>query len=176
MNTIRIPMSKIKKKQFVKTNIHAKLAYLNVSLMDDTGFNEYPLVNICISNVLLKLEKEDGLDDPVSFLLKKMGISKYPVLKLKASLQLDSNVFNLESSAYEPLIEPYDLNAFIKQKSKTSLMEISLKSEKMLNINLTYGMALAIKKVMTRLDQEDWEDEKDVIKTKATQKAELLQK
>lgn len=105
-----------------------------------------------------------------------MGISKYPVLKLNASLNLDSNVFNLETAAYEPLIEPYELSAFIKQKSKSSLMEINLNSSKMLNLNLTYGMALAIKKVLSRLDQEDWEDEKDVIVTKATLKAELLMK
>lgn len=172
----RVKISKETLKKFVKTNVFAKITYLNLSLMDDTGFNEYPLLNLCISNVLAKIEQEEGQDDAVSFILKKMGISKYPVLKLDASLNLDSNVFNLETAAYEPLIEPYDLSASIKQKSKSSLMEINLISDKMMNFNLTYGMALAIKKILTRLDQEDWEDEKEVIETKNTLRAELLKK
>lgn len=61
----RVKITKDTVKQFIKTNIFAKLTYLNVSLMDDTGFNEYPLLNLCISNVLAKIEQEEGQDDAV---------------------------------------------------------------------------------------------------------------
>lgn len=72
--------------------------------------------------------------------------------------------FNLENGSYEPLIEPWDLEANIKQKDSGSAMIVRVNSGVMLNINLTYGMALAIKQILTRLEQssENWVNEKRV--------------
>ena len=160
----KIPLRERKRKQLILTNMRVVVNKLKISLMDDTGLQEYPLASFSINNVNVLFSTETGQDDVVVFLLRKMGIYQYPVLKLQAELHLLARYFNLENGAYEPLIEPWDLEATIKQKDNCSAMIIRVNSDVMLNINLTYGMALAIKQILTRLEQssENWVNEKRV--------------
>jgi len=101
------PMKDRKIKQFIKTNIKLISESINFSLMDDTGMHEYPLINFNISKIAANITQETGEDDAVNFILKKMGISANPFMRLEALLVLESNYFNMDSGSYEPLIEPY---------------------------------------------------------------------
>lgn len=150
-----------KVKQVVLMNMKLEIRSFLISLLDDTTENEYPIINLIIHNVRLILAQESGLDTPVSYIMKKMSIYKHPVLKADASLDLGANYFNLSNGSYEPLIEPWDLRATVHQKEIGNSKVIKINSEKMLNINLTYAVAISLKKVLDVLDQnsEDWVDE-----------------
>lgn len=160
----KIPIRDRKMKEFIKMNVKLISESINFALMDDTGVHEYPLVNFSISRILANVNQETGEDDAKNFILKKMGISQYPHMKLDAALILESNYFNIDSGSYEPLIEPWTFNAMILQKTLYSPQEIKLSSDEMLNFNLTYGMALAVKRMQTKLtlDTDKWEDEHKV--------------
>ena len=149
-------------------NVKLISEYINFSLMDDTGKHEYPLINFNISKILASIETETGEDDAVNFILKKMGISRHPYTKLDSALLLESSYFNMDSGSYEPLIEPWTMNAMMLKKTKNSAMEVKLSSDEMLNINLTYGMALAVKRITKKITEqtEQWEDEKKNEETK----------
>lgn len=60
----------------------------------------------------------------------------------------------------------------ILQKTVWSAKEYFIKSDEMLNLNVTYGMALALKLINKRMSQkkEDWEDEMKIEETKAITK------
>lgn len=103
----RKPIKDRKFKQLVKTNIKLVSESINFSLMDDTGMHEYPLINFNISKIAANITQETGEDDAASFILKKMGISAHPFMRLEALLVLESNYFNMDSGSYEPLIESY---------------------------------------------------------------------
>jgi hypothetical protein len=164
----RVSIRDRKTKQFIKMNVKLISESINFSLMDDTGLYEYPLINFNISKIMASVETETGEDDAVNFILKKMGISKHPNLKLDACLLMESNYFNIDSGSYEPLIEPWMFSAIVLQKTKNSGMDVKLSSEEMLNINLTYGMALAVMQIMKKLNQSagEWEDEQKNEETK----------
>jgi hypothetical protein len=91
-----------------------------------------------------------------------MGISQFPYMKLDAGLLLEANYFNIDSGSYEPLIEPWTFNAAVLQKTAFSAQEVKLSSDEMLEINMTYGMALAVKRITQKISQDtnQWEDEK----------------
>ncbi|CAI2359786.1 unnamed protein product [Moneuplotes crassus] len=159
-------------KEFIKMKVKLISESINLALMDDTGSYEYPLVNFSINKILATVNQESGEDDAVNFILKKMGISKFPAMKVDAALLFEANYYNLDSGSYEPLIEPWTFNAMILQKTSTAPQEIKLSSDEMLNLNLTYGMALAVKRIQTKISQntEQWEDEKKAEETKQKSK------
>lgn len=165
----RVSLRDRKRKQFVIMHVKLVSESINLSLMDDTGIFEYPLINFNISKVIANFEQETGQDDAANFILKKMGISSHPSLKLEAGLLLESNYFNMDSGSYEPLIEPWTFNAHVLRKTATSAMQVDLKSDEMLNLNLTYGMALAVKQIQKKISQstDQWENENKVEETKA---------
>jgi predicted DNA-binding protein (UPF0251 family) len=150
-----------KKKEVKLMNAKISLSLLSLSLMDDTAKHEYPILNISINNSVVKFSQEEGQDDAVAFILKKMSIYKYPILKVEARLHLSSSYFNMENGYYEPLIEPWSLSATVKQKDTSSSKIINVISKKMLNINLTFGMTSAIKRVLDAIeeDKKDWQNE-----------------
>lgn len=86
------------------------------------------------------------------------------ITEMKASLKLESNYFNMENGAFEPIVEPWELTASMRQRVKSSPLLLSIESEKLLNVNLTHGMALIIKLIMTKMQQtsDDWVDEEVV--------------
>ena len=145
---------------------------INLSIMDDTRIYEYPLINFNISKIVANMTQETGEDDAASFILKKMGISVHPFYRVEAGLILESNYFNAETGSYEPIIEPFSWNAMILQKTVWSAKEYFIKSDEILNLNVTYGMALALKLINKRMSQkkEDWEDEMKIEETKAITK------
>ena len=159
-------------KQILKMNIRLISESINFSIIDDTRIYEYPLINFNISKIVANLTQETGEDDAASYILKFIGISEHPYYKAEAGLILEANYFNMESGSYEPIIEPFSCNAIIFQKTATSPKDYFIKSDEMLNLNITYGMALALKLIKKRMNQkkEDWEDEKKVEETKAVTK------
>lgn len=176
--TPKIAIRDRKRKQFIKMNVKLVTDSINFSLMDDTGMYEFPLINFNISKVMASVETESGEDDAINFILKKMGISKNPFMKVDACIAMESNYFNMESGSYEPLIEPWMFSALVLQKTKNSGMEIKLTSDQMLNINLTYGMALAVMQIMKKISQkaEEWEDEQKNEETKQRDSSKLTNK
>ena len=168
----RVSFRERKSKQLIKMNVRIISESINFALMDDTGKHEYPLINFNISKIIADIEQETGADDAASFILKKMGISKHPYLKLDAGLLLESNYFNISSGSYEPLIEPWTFTSEVMQKTPASAMVVDLKSEEMLDICVTYGMALALKRLQTKMGQQSgqWEDEKKVEEARAKTK------
>ena len=168
----RVSFKERKSKQLIKMNVRVISESINFALMDDTGKHEYPLINFSISKIIADIEQETGADDAASFILKKMGISKHPYLKLDAGLLLESNYFNISSGSYEPLIEPWTFSSQILQKTLASAMVIHLKSDEMLDMCVTYGMALALKRLQTKMGQQSgqWEDEKKVEEAKTKTK------
>jgi hypothetical protein len=168
----RVSFKDRKTKQLIKMNVRLISESINFSLMDDTGLHEYPLINFNISKILANYETETGEDDAANFILKKMGISRHPFQKIEAGLLLESNYFNVDSGSYEPLIEPWTFSYNVNQKTVSSAKKISLKSEEMLNLSVTYGMALALQRLMKKMNQEaaSWEDEKKVEEVKVKTK------
>lgn len=164
----KVSIKNRKHKQFIKLNARLISESINFSLMDDTGKHEYPLINFNISKIIASVNTETGEDDAVNFILKKMGISEHPYLKVDAGLLMESNYFNMDSGSYEPLLEPWTFSAQVMQKTGNSAMEVNLSSDEMLNINLTYGMALAVKRITKKINQqmEEWEDENKNEETK----------
>lgn len=155
-------------KQIRKMGVKVFVDSINACLMDDTGMNEYPLANINIHSITAMLEIDDSKDDVWTFIIKKLGIPKNPHMKIQANLSLEAYYFNLDSGVYEPVIEPWFLEANLQKIRPKSTMKINVNSPKMLNINLTYGMTLVIKRLLTKIGQsnKDWEDEERIEKLK----------
>jgi len=72
-----------------------------LSLMDDTGLQEFPVIFMNIRNIKYDSRKYEDVDDAACFILKKMGIIKRksdeeePYLNNKASLTLEIQYFNM---------------------------------------------------------------------------------
>ena len=161
-------------KELVLLNIQLQMKSFVILLLDDTKDIEHPIINFNIHDVKVKCSLESGQDSPAIYILKKMAIYQYPILKVEAELSLGADYFNHSNGAYEPLIEPWEVFATVKQKDIGSSQIINVKSTKMLNLNLTYGVAICLKNVLDALKQnsEDWVDEVQLeeIKRKATMK------
>ena len=159
-------------KELILQNIQLQMKSFVILLLDDTKDIEHPIISFNIHDVKVKCSLESGQDTPAVYILKKMAIYQYPILKVDAELSLGANYFNHSNGAYEPLIEPWEIFATVKQKDLGSSQIIDVKSSKMLNLNLTYGVAICLKNVLDALDQnsEDWVDEVQLeeLKRKAT--------
>ena len=113
---------------------------LSCSFIDDTGLHHQSLINVDFSSLKATLNLENGKESAKSYILRKMGIYEYPTIQGNLSVKLKSTFHNYESGSDEPLIESWCLHASIKE----SLTEIKIDKE-YVNINLTYGVSLAIK-------------------------------
>ena len=89
-------------------------------------------------------------------------------MDVKAGLSLESSYFNNDVGCYEPLIEPWIINVQSLQKTAMTSQEIELKSEQIMNFNMTYGMAIAMRKIQDRIDLNvnEWENEENIEKTR----------
>jgi hypothetical protein len=110
-------MQLVARKELNLMKVKLKSDSFNFSLMDDTGVREYPLLNLNINKIEIKMKMENGPDDPANFILKKMGISDIPYMAMDAGLHLESSYFNMEAGCYEPLIEPWLINVSVLQKT-----------------------------------------------------------
>ena len=97
-----------------------------------------------------------------------MGIAELPSMKLDVGIELEASYFNIEVGCYEPLIEPWIMNVAILQKTPTTCMHIDMRSDSMLNFNMTYGMAVAMRKIQDRIDLDvnEWENEEELERTR----------
>jgi hypothetical protein len=66
------------------------------------------------------------------------------------------------------LIEPWDLKVCISQDTKESLQDISLASEKFLNMNFTHGMAMQLQEIKTRILEKTFKINEESLKTQNT--------
>ena len=153
---------KRRKKQLILMNIDIDLRSFVISIMNDTVMHEYPCININFHDLHAEIINETGIDDPATFLLKRMSLYKYPLQEITARLNSGANYFNINNGAYEPLIEPWSINFHMKQRDNGSNKMIDLKSEKMININLTHAMTIVLKMAMDVMDKnkDDWIDER----------------
>jgi hypothetical protein len=59
--------------------------------------------------------------------------------------------YNHRSLAYEPLLEPWYIQVAVSQLARFTQQEVAVSSAKMLNLNMTFGMALTVKKIKDRV-------------------------
>ena len=64
---------------------------------------------------------------------------------------LHINYYNERSFAFEPLLEPWYLTMTMSQQNAFTKKVIKVESDKLLNINFTFGMALAVRKIKDRV-------------------------
>lgn len=88
-----------------------------------------------------------------------------PQLKKKdLRLSVYATYYNQISQAFEPFLEPWSLNVEINQKSESHSEDIKIYSPDFLNINVTYGMALNLLQVKSKI-QEKLELIKKILET-----------
>ena len=95
---------------------------------------------------------ENGEERKSSSLYPTSYSENYKFQTIEALLkEFSINYFNHKSVYYEPLFEPWELQFSLLQESPTSERKILLLSEKMLNLNFTFAMAITIRKIMDRV-------------------------
>jgi len=70
---------------------------------------------------------------------------------MQAFADIEMNYFNHRSLAYEPLMEPWNVSFSLSQLARYTPQIITLSSSKMLNVNMTFGMAMTVKKIKDRV-------------------------
>lgn len=95
-------------------------------------------------------------------LRKRTGVFKDPYLKVKATMRVDANYFNMLVAAYEPLVEPWNLDINVLQIDEASPLRAFINFPDIINLNLTFGMAMIVNQFLQRMGEgkEEWEDEK----------------
>ena len=86
-----------------------------VSLVDDTGLYHQLLLSFDFDNIKTILKLEMGQEDPVSFILRRLGIYTLPYLDGVLSLNLEAYSYNFESGAREPLVEPWEMRMRLRK-------------------------------------------------------------
>lgn len=158
------------------------------ALRDDTGILEYPVLNFNLSklnaDVLMTQNKQLNIIQQTLKMLclrQRTGAFKDPYLKVKATLHFDANYFNMLVAVYEPLVEPWTLDINVLQLDETSPLRAYINFPEIININLTFGMAMVVNQFLQRMGEgkEEWEDERELDKLRArnqrTQKSFVLQ-
>ena len=145
-----------------------------LALRDDTGVFEYPVLNFNLYS--LKTEALMTFNKPLNIVqltlkmlcLNEERVLKDPYLKISASLRMDANYFNMIVAAYEPLIEPWNLELDVLQEEEDMALNAEVRLPDIVNINLTLGMAMVLNSLRYRVmeGREEWEDEKELIKLK----------
>ena len=134
---------------------------ITLCLSDDTGVETDRLLFLAkLQNMQLSMKSNDVKDDAGTFILKKMGVwQKLHSKEAREGLFKDIEIFadinmsyyNHHSLSYEPLLEPWYLQVSVTQLSRCTQQEIAVSSKKMLNLNMTFGMALTIKRIKDRI-------------------------
>ena len=68
-----------------------------------------------------------------------------PYLQINGHVGLEATYFNQMTQQFEPFIEPWKMQASISQTVKNDMFDIKIFSKDLLNLNITYGMALSIR-------------------------------
>lgn len=74
-----------------------------------------------------------------------------PYSKLEANMKIYATYFNQLSQSFEPFLEPWSINLEISQKDQDGQQDTKIYSSDFVNIILTYGMAMNIMEVKTKL-------------------------
>lgn len=64
---------------------------------------------------------------------------------------MDANYFNMVVAAYEPLIEPWNLQVTALQEEEDTPLHAEIRLPDFININLTLGMAMMIQNLRHRV-------------------------
>jgi hypothetical protein len=89
---------------------------------------------------------------------------------MKASLGIYGTYYNQISQAFEPFIEPWDMTCIMKQETEKDSQKYEIKSDKYLDFNLTYGMAVNIKDIKNRVIDKTFKIDEDLQKEKEREK------
>lgn len=73
---------------------------------------------------------------------------------------MESSYFNPDVGQYEPLLEPWEIVMKVEQQLPFLALFVTMVSDKMINLNLTYGSTLCFKKIMQKTDFNAIEEEK----------------
>ena len=109
---------------------------LQINIQDDTSITLYSVIHIQLSNLsmLMILDIESKL---ISF-----------------STLFFCNCFNKSLGAWEPLIEDWKLELGVSQEQLSSPLNISLKSEEFLNVNVNLSILSEIMKLISNIQKE----------------------
>ena len=66
------------------------------------------------------------------------------------------------------MVEPWNLDVNVLQEDETSPLRAYINLPDMINVNLTFGMAMVVNQFMQRMGEgkEEWEDERELNKLK----------
>ena len=135
-------------------------------MSNDSEEVEYPLVYLKLSEIGFTFKSHQAIDDAATFILKKMGIYKklYPekakeelYVDIYAGLCLEGNYYNHKALSFEPFIEPWLVRVLISKETPYTADNVKVRSETMLNANMTDGFARTIRKIIDRVDQSQQE-------------------
>ncbi len=73
-------------------------------------------------------------------------------MNVNAGTKFQVNYYNQRTLAYEPLVEPWAIMVKMEQENPYTEKVMVVRSQQMLNINMTYGMALTLRKIVDKLD------------------------
>lgn len=101
----------------------------------------------------------DNSFDPFTKVLEQLPTKRYKsatqslpaFLEVDATMNFESKYFNQITQVFEPFIEPWSLQAFISQKVEKGLLDVSIKSTQLLNVNITYAMALCLRNISAQI-------------------------
>ena len=125
------------------------------NFVDNTNRISLPLLQLLISKVDLSI-REDKVDDtfnPASrffdyFACPDIGEEKPPLFELMAGMHLESTYFNQITQVFEPFVEPWFIDVLVSKVKPKDLYDIRVKSNKLLNVNVTFGMALSLRNIL----------------------------
>eukprot|EP00494_Astrolonche_serrata_P024228 UN24486 len=119
-------------------NINIAMANLQVDFINDIGDVDLPIARFALEELHVKL---------ASYRQKST---------IRLSLALYASYFNNRLVKWEPMLEPWQLSIFMRSLPNQTM--ITLKSETLCNVNLTYAM---VKSVFDTLELLTIDDEKE---------------
>ena len=140
------------------TVVHFELDSFKLALHDDTGLLEYPVLSATFSRlnadvVSTQNKKLNIIQQTLQMLAirERTNLFKDPYLKVKAGLKMEANYFNMLVGAYEPLVEPWSLDVNVLQEEESAPLKAYINFPEMININLTFGMAMVLNEFRQRM-------------------------
>lgn len=124
---------------------------------ENDGALNMPLVQLLFTHIDFSMaeHKLDNSFNPLQGIVEGLPTQRYkfrdfdlpPVLEVDASFNLESHYFNQITQVFEPFLEPWTLQGHVAQKEQHGLFDVRIESSKLLNVNVTYAMALCLRNI-----------------------------
>ena len=115
--------------------VDAKIDIIQITITDDTGAITQQLFKVLLTNLGMKMSSTTLIDERRRQSLK--GNKEY--MSANARFSMEALFYNNLVSDYEPVIEGWGVECDFAQAGAQYGKEISIRAEKMLNVNLSYA-------------------------------------